>query len=534
VPDRSTSAAPVRLLRNDWSRLKPPQIGAWTPTQTVSVIIPAYNCQESLDLTLASLSRQTYPADLLEVVVADDGSEPPLQLPKERPANTRIIRVPEHSSGWGRANALHTGAEQSTGEILHWLDADMIVFPQHVEAQARWHHIAPDVVTLGYKRFVNEGWTTPDEVIRRCADGTMEKAFPAEVTEPHDYVEKIIDKTNRLRAGDHLNFRAHVGATAALRRDFYFSTGGQNCDLHLGEDTEFGYRLTQKGAVFVPEPAAKSWHMGPSNMMRTGDALRRYNHPYLADLMPHPRWLRKGAGRTWQVPLVTAVVHATGSFELVRACVDRLLASDEHDIRVHLIGPWDTIEDHRRSILADPQLDLRLIAVTYRSEARVVLATTEPEDVYPSPYRLNVPTNLGVGPTTVRRLVAESDAWRAGLVRSLAARKSADDAALELWRTAAVSRARRVAKPDESLVDAVSAVYGQRWISGIDIDLTDLSDLPPAELAPPKPRLADAPPGATTAPPPIEGDVVVVGGVRSLLRAARLVARQGVRHIRER
>ncbi len=524
--------SPNRVYRNDWSRLKPPAIGSWTPTRSVSVVIPAYNCQESLNLTLASLSRQTYPAELLEVVVADDGSDPALVLPQVHPKNTTIVRVP---SGWGRSNALHTGAVNSAGDILHWLDADMVVFPQHVEAQARWHHLASDLVTMGYKRFVNKGWLTPEDVVRRADEGTLGQAFPSEVTGPHDYIEELINKTNKLRGGDHLNFRAHVGATAALSRDFYLSTGGLNCDLRLGEDTEFGYRLTQAGAVFVPEPAAQSWHMGPSSMMRDGDALRRFNHPYLADLMPHPRWLRQGAQRSWAVPLVTAVVVAAGSLELVRSCVDRLLASDEHDLRVILVGPWDTIADERRSVLVDPLLDPRLIEATYRSEPRVELALAAPDSVYPSPYRLTVPTTVGVGLSTVRKLVAEADRWRTGLLRAVPSKRSPDDPAIELWRTAAVTRAGRSALPGESLVDTVAEIYGQRWVSGSDFDITDLADLAPEQLASPRPRLGEA--GSGEPGPVLMGDnedLVIVGGLRSLMRATKLVARQGVRRIRDR
>ena len=129
------------------------------------MVIPAYNCQESLDLTLASLSHQTYPDHLLEVIVADDGSEPPIELPKIRPTNCRIVRVPDHSTGWGRSNALHVGAMNSDGEILHWLDADMVVFPDHVEAQVRWQHVSDEAVTLGYKRFVASALPTPEEVV---------------------------------------------------------------------------------------------------------------------------------------------------------------------------------------------------------------------------------------------------------------------------------------------------------------------------------------------------------------------------------
>lgn len=470
----------------------------------VSVVIPAYNCQATLDLVLAALSRQTYPAELLETIVIDDRSEPALQLPKLRPGNCRIVRVPE---GWGRANAVHLGAVQATGGILQVIDADIVAFPRHVEAQARWHHVAADAVTLGYKRFVNDGWTTPDEVVQRCDDGTIDTLFPAESTQPHDYIEKLIDSTDALRGGDHLNFLAHVGATVAIRRDFYFAAGGLHRELNLGEDTEFAFRLAQAGAVFIPEPAAQSWHMGPSSMMLRGEQLRRFNHPHLADLMPQPRWLRRGAGRVWRVPLVTAVVPAARPFEVVRTCVDRLLASDEFDLRVHLVGPWDTLTNERRSILADPLLDLRLLAATYRSDARVVLATVAPDTVFPSPYRLEVPAHIGVGPSVVRRLVAAADREQLGLIRS---------GPLELWRTAAVSRALRVRRAGESLVDAVASVYGERSLTRSDA--VDLSRLSPAALAAAAPR---GPAGG--------GDVVVVGGVRSLVKAARLVARKTLR-----
>jgi GT2 family glycosyltransferase len=495
----------ARVLRSDWSTLSPPPVGAWTPTKSVSVVIPAYNCQASLDLTLAALSRQTYPSDLLEVIVVDDGSQPALLLPKIRPERTRIVTITE---GWGIANAVHTGAQHATGEILHRLDADMVVFPRHVEALARWHHLTPDAVTLGYKRFVDEGWATPDEIAHRCDDGTIGELFSG--TSPHEYVERLIDTTNQLRGGDHLNFLVHVGATVALHRDFYFSTGGLNRDLALGEDTEFGYRLAQAGAVFIPEPGAQSWHMGPSSMMRRGAELRRFNHPHLADLMPQPRWLRKGAGRVWQVPLVTAVVSgiegAGASFELVRTCVDRLLASDEHDLRVVLVGPWATLADVRRDVLADPLLDLRLIAATYRSEPRVRFAAEAPDTVFPSPYRLDVPADAGVGPGTVGRQVAEADKTKAGLVQA---------GRLTLWRTAAVSRAARVRRPDESLVDAVTAVYGRHSVAAPEV--ADLAGLPLEKLTSPT-RLAAS-----------GTDVVVVAGVRSLLKAARLVARRTVR-----
>ncbi len=230
---------------------------------------------------------------------------------------------------------MNTGVARATGEIVHRLDADMVVFPEHVEALARWHQEIPDAVTLGYKRFVEDGWSTPEEVARRCADGTIGELFDESVA--HDYIERLIDTTDQLRAGDHLNFLVHVrshGGPAArvLPRHRWARRKpghrrGQRIRLPVGH---------RRRGVHPRAGRAEGRHMGASSMMRRGPEWRRFNHPHLADLMPQPRWLRHGAGRTWRVPLVTAVVPATGSVEVIRSCVDRLLASTEDDLRIIL------------------------------------------------------------------------------------------------------------------------------------------------------------------------------------------------------
>jgi len=139
------------VVRNDWSSLDVPGIDA-TPALTVSVVIPAYGGQAELDLVLAALAHQTYPSELTDVVIVDDGSDPPLRLPTSRPARTTLVRV---AHGWGKSNALREGVAHATGELLLLLDADMVVYPEHVAAHARWHHLLPYAVTLGHKRFVD-------------------------------------------------------------------------------------------------------------------------------------------------------------------------------------------------------------------------------------------------------------------------------------------------------------------------------------------------------------------------------------------
>jgi hypothetical protein len=55
---------------NDWRTVDVPDLGGWRPTLRVTVVLPCFQGQEALGLTFADLAAQTYPSDLLEVVVA--------------------------------------------------------------------------------------------------------------------------------------------------------------------------------------------------------------------------------------------------------------------------------------------------------------------------------------------------------------------------------------------------------------------------------------------------------------------------------
>ena len=65
--------------------------------------------------------------------------------------------------------------------------------------------------------------------------------------------------------------------------------------------------------------------------------------------------------------VVRAVVDVTGvRYELVRACVDRLLSCSETDLEVTLVADWDGA--------GDSGLEARLVQANYLSEPRVGFA----------------------------------------------------------------------------------------------------------------------------------------------------------------
>ncbi|WP_460778738.1 glycosyltransferase family 2 protein, partial [Nocardiopsis nanhaiensis] len=171
--------------RNDYSLLEPAVLGEWVPELSVSVVVPAHGHPEKLALVLASLAAQSYPAHLMEVLVVDDGSSEPLVLPEVCPENTKLLS--SAPGGWGSAHAVNTGVAASSGQVVLRLDADMLVYREHVESQMRWHHLIDYGVALGHKLFVDfdPAAMTPEYVRAEVGAGRAEELFDRESADPH-------------------------------------------------------------------------------------------------------------------------------------------------------------------------------------------------------------------------------------------------------------------------------------------------------------------------------------------------------------
>ncbi|MEV4169398.1 glycosyltransferase [Nonomuraea sp. NPDC049709] len=462
----TTGGGHPRVRGNDYRPLAPEE--RFTPRLTVSVVIPAYGGQDKLDLVLAALARQTYPAELVEAIVVDNGTEPPLRLPSTRPAATRLIVCPVP----GRAAARNAGLAEATGDVIHWLDSDVVLTPGAIEAHMRWHHAAPYLVVTGWIRFTDAD--VPAEL-----PGDLEKAF--EPAEPHSWIVDLVERTDGLTDNPQRPFSLHVGGATSVNARLVEAAGPMDDELILGQDTEMGYRLWQAGAVFVPEPSARAYHLGPTMRMRDKQPIDRVSHAFVADRIPAYRWLRGHPGRQWKVPYVTVVVDGTTGYDGVRATVDAVLACTVPDLDVLLLGPWDALDRDRRAPLKDPALDLALVQGHYRHEGRVRLAGAE--DVDPAvPFVLRLPAGWIPGEDSLARLLDLARDEGLGLVNVLLDETPKGVVAARLERASAFARARVVVDPGEDLDDVVDAVSGVSWVEAETYDFTAFTGGPAAPL----------------------------------------------------
>ncbi|RBQ14818.1 glycosyltransferase family 2 protein [Spongiactinospora rosea] len=440
-----------RIRRNDHSPLTPPGLGAFTPSLPVSVVIPAHGGQSRLDHTLAALSAQTYPAHLLEVIVVDDGSDPPLRLPEIAPPGTRIVTA--DPSGWGIGHAVNTGAAVAEGTLIQRLDADMVVCREHIEALARWHHLTDYAVTIGYKRFLAEPeGLSPARVRDGVAGGGLGTLFDLAAAVPSS-TEATIERLDGLRTSRN-PYHCCTGPTLCLHRELFRAAGGIDAGVPRGEDTEFAYRLAQAGAVFVPDPLAQAVHLGLPAQRLERDLAVRVVAPYLAQRVPLRRDLRKDAGRRWRVPYVEVVLEVGDApEETVRAAVGAALTGVVGDVVVTLVAPWSRPTCGRRAVLRDPDLDLRLMSEHFAGDDRVRLADAVQPSPAPIPFRYTGPVDAPLGRDTLRLMIETMQEHRPGLV--LVDLPAGGTARLE--RTEALSRALLLANPGVPLGELATA-----------------------------------------------------------------------------
>ena len=233
---------------NDWRQVEVPAPGAFVPERPVSVIVPYYAQPEELARTLATLECQTYPRELFEVVVVDDGSPEPLERPRSTPLDVKVVR--QEDLGFGVARARNTGVRAALHDILLFLDGDMLPEAEWLAAHARWHHAVPDALTLGLHAHVSVDGVDAETI--RSRPGTLKELFAGRKMEADDYdtLERILRRTDDLTSRADDLFRVVAGGNLGIRRGFYELVGGfdESFTQWGGEDTEFGYRGPVRGA----------------------------------------------------------------------------------------------------------------------------------------------------------------------------------------------------------------------------------------------------------------------------------------------
>ena len=202
-----------------------------------SVIIPAYNAENTLSNCLQALLEQSTSKDEYEIIVIDDGSKDKT-VEVARDWGVKVISQPK----LGPAIARNKGAVEAKGDVLLFIDSDCIADYHWLEEMLKpFSDFNIAGVQGNYK-------TKQNELIARFAQIEIE------------------DRYNIMRRYKYIDF---IGTYAAgYRKDIFIKMGmfDNSFPIASGEDADFSYRLSQCGYKMVFNLKAIVYHKHPSTL----------------------------------------------------------------------------------------------------------------------------------------------------------------------------------------------------------------------------------------------------------------------------
>lgn len=194
----------------------------------ISVIIPAYQAESTLEECLRKIYNSSYTN--YEVIVIDDCSKDKTSEIAKK-FNCKLIRLKKRQ---GAATARNIGAKLATGEILCFIDADVL--------------IKGDILNSLAKMF-NE--KKVDAVIGCYDNGIKFTSFISR----YKNLFNLYFFTHRKS-----HFNIFFTPLAAIKRDIFEKLGGFHPYKRI-EDIDFGIRFIESGYKIVKEKNLKGIHL---------------------------------------------------------------------------------------------------------------------------------------------------------------------------------------------------------------------------------------------------------------------------------
>lgn len=201
---------------------------------TVSVIVPVHNASAFLERCLAAIQLSSYTD--FELIVVDDASTDDSAAIASR-YDTRIFQLENQS---GPAAARNYGAAQAYGQILLFVDADVIVRPETVARLADNFRTHTDIAAI----------------FGSYDDDPADKSFVSQYRNLYHHFTH-----QQARSSDAATFWAGCGA---VRHDAFTAVGGFDEESYAApsiEDIELGYRLRAAGYRILLDKAMQVKHL---------------------------------------------------------------------------------------------------------------------------------------------------------------------------------------------------------------------------------------------------------------------------------
>jgi GT2 family glycosyltransferase len=256
---------------------------------SIAIIVPSHNRHAAIGDCVEACLRQQYDGDF-EVIVVDDGSEPPLAPWSD--ARVRLIRQPQA----GPAAARNRGLRATSAERIAFTDDDCRPRPDWL---ARLSECAPEALAGGhtvnalrenpfssaaqflvdflyryFDRRPRQRFLTSNNIAaardRLLAIGGFDETFPLPAAEDRDLCDRWVESGGRLEyAPDAVVDHYHrLGLASFFRQQYRYGRGAR----------ALSRRRAARGLTFRPEPRTFYFELlgAPFRSTPAADALRLF------------------------------------------------------------------------------------------------------------------------------------------------------------------------------------------------------------------------------------------------------------------
>jgi glycosyltransferase involved in cell wall biosynthesis len=241
----------------------------------VSVIIPCYNEEETIQLVLEALLQQTFPQEQMEVVIADGMStdrtrEAIAAFQQEHPDfNLEIVDNPKQNI----PAALNTAIAAAKGEIIVRLDAHALPYRDYVARSVKG-------LQEGLGKNVGGVWE-----ITPGAETWMAESIAFAAAHPFGVGDAKYRYTDQAGEVDTVPF-------GAFKKILIDQIGGFNEDLLANEDYEFNVRVRKAGGRIWLDPGIQARYRARPTLRALSKQYWRYGYWKVRMLRLYPETIR--------------------------------------------------------------------------------------------------------------------------------------------------------------------------------------------------------------------------------------------------
>ena len=253
----------LSIIKNRDEFFKEPK--SLSEKEKITILVPAFNEEETIADTIESILRLEYPKNLLEIIVVNDGSSDRTGEIAKRYSDKGSIRLIENRVNQGKSSSLNIGIHEARGELIATIDADTVIEGDTLEK------------VCGYFREEDIG-----AVIVRVR-----------VKNPSNWLEKIIEMEYNMGLGFYLKLLSFLnclyltpGQFSIYRKRVLEDLDGFDVN-NIVEDTEIAYRMQKKGYRIACCLSAYVYTKVPNNVRSFYYQRRRWYSGTIQTILKH-------------------------------------------------------------------------------------------------------------------------------------------------------------------------------------------------------------------------------------------------------